>query len=192
MKLVKEAINFKREEDPHNALGVGNYIKIKNWLEEYNVSNYIINDDLTIDVMGLVRIEHYNDLFEFPDYIQFNIIENYFSIYDNKFKSLRGCPRVVGGHFACSNNLLTSLEYGPSRVTKDYYCSNNRLSTLKGAPGLIYGDFECHKNKLSTLDYIPKIIKGNLICGQNLGLFSEKYINSLCKVRGSIDNRQKT
>ena len=34
--------------------------KIVNWLDSMKIFNYIINDDLTVDVYGSVDLAHYN------------------------------------------------------------------------------------------------------------------------------------
>jgi hypothetical protein len=112
MKLVKESLQplqFQRGLDPKNAMGIGKYAKIKAWLEEMDIENYIINDDFTIDVDGFVYLQH-KDLNKFPDYIQ---------------------SGKVGGWFDCGNNKLTSLKGAPKFVTRSFYCNNNKKEFTK-------------------------------------------------------------
>ena len=89
------------------SVNADKYRQIEEWLKEYNIKNYTINDDLTIDVDGFVFLNKEN-LKEFPDYIQFGVVKSYFSCYRNQLTSLRGCPREVREYFDCSYNSLTS------------------------------------------------------------------------------------
>ena len=49
-------------------LGLGKEVLIKKWLDKYNIKNYTINDDLTIDVNGSVYLTEYREEY-LPDYI---------------------------------------------------------------------------------------------------------------------------
>jgi hypothetical protein len=107
-KLVFESLNEmnfqKKMDDPLVSLGVGQKHFILNWLDEMGVENYTINDDLTIDVNGDLRIGLYEDLDEIPEFIQFNKVYGNFYCNDNNLTSLRGCPTYVSGDFDCSSN----------------------------------------------------------------------------------------
>jgi Leucine-rich repeat (LRR) protein len=110
---------------------------IHNICKQYNIKNYTINDDSSIDVDGDVYL--YNKgLAKLP--LKFN---------------------KVYGNFACFNNKLTSLEGVPKEVTGYFDCSGNKLTSLEGAPNKVNGDFYCSYNKLTSLEYLPDI-KGNL------------------------------
>lgn len=65
------------------------------------------------------------DLDENP--VQFGAVSGDFDCSDNKLKSLKGAPKIVGGNFDCSNNRLTSLEEAPRRVKGDFLCHNNSV-----------------------------------------------------------------
>lgn len=84
--------------------------KIKNLCEYYNIKNYIINDDWTIDVDDHVILNG-KQLNSIP--LKFGIVYGGFDCYDNQLTSLNGCPHTVHGSFNCSNNQLTSLKGGP-------------------------------------------------------------------------------
>jgi hypothetical protein len=126
MKLIKEHINekFTQDSDPIHDMGIGLKTLIKEWLKKYDIDNYRINDDNTINVYESVNLKHKN-LTNFPDYINFNKIKGGFSIQHNVFTSLKGCPRIVIGLFSCSNNILTSLEYSPKEALS-FYCHHNK------------------------------------------------------------------
>jgi len=134
MKIVKESISFKREENSHKALGIGNYNKIEQWLNNYkgDITNYIINDDLTIDTEDDVWLNN-KELIELPEYIQFNRIGGCFFIHNNDLISLRGCPIMVGISFYCHNNKLLSLDYCPKEIGKTarFTCNDNLVKFSK-------------------------------------------------------------
>ena len=94
--------------------------EIKEWLDEMKVVKYIINDDLTVDVVGNVYLDYLN-IFEFP--IQFRIVFGYFSCCNCELTSLKGCPTYVAHNFYCMDNNLKNLDYSPENVS-GYFCSN--------------------------------------------------------------------
>ena len=152
--------NFKKSDDPLVSLGIGKIALISRWLDEMGVENYIINDDLTIDVKGNVNL--YNrGLDKFPDYIKFGKVGGWFECGNNKLVSLEGCPVSVGGDFYCTNNQLVSLEGCPVSVGGSFSCRNNQLVSLEGCPGSVGGGFYCRNNKKQ---------------------FSKKEVKKACKV----------
>src|SRR5208283_1797550 len=101
-------MHFERSNDPLKTLQIGKRAQIIKWLNTYGVKNYVINDDLTIDVNGNVNLTNKN-LTKFPDFIKFNHVSGYFDCYHNQLTSLKGCPSSVDNYFDCRNNQLTSL-----------------------------------------------------------------------------------
>lgn len=65
---------------------------IEKWLKEYDIENYTINDDFTINVNGFVNISNKN-LKEFPEYIQFGVVRGSFDCSYCHLKSLRRSTR---------------------------------------------------------------------------------------------------
>jgi hypothetical protein len=127
-KIVKESLNEmnfqKKMNDPLGALGIGQRKLIEDWLYDMTILQRCkINDDLTIDTTHQIDLENKN-LTGFPDFIQFNTANVWFSCANNCLIS-RGCPRVCLGGFTCSNNQLTSLKGCPHTVTGNFYCQNN-------------------------------------------------------------------
>ena len=96
--------------------------KIKLLCKKYNIKNYSINPDLSIDVEGSV------------------------DLYNLKLSSLPLRFSIVGGGFFCQNNNLTTLEGGPREVGGHFVCFSNRLTTLEGGPREVGGHFSCHDN----------------------------------------------
>ena len=138
--------------------------EVEDWLNEMEIKNYVINDDLTVDVNNNVNISHKN-LEEIP--VKFGIIIGDFNCHDNKLTSLEGCPQIVNSGFNCSKNNLTNLEGCPQIVNSSFNCSNNNLKSLKDCLEIINGSFNCNVNDLISLEYCPKIINGSFYCSSN-------------------------
>jgi len=132
--------------------------------KKYNIVNYTINDDGTVDVDGSVNLNT-KGLTKLP--LRFGRVTGNFDCYNNKLTTLDGCPDHVGGDFDCSRNQLTTLEGAPKEVNGDFYCSNNQLTTLEGAPSYVGGDFECRYNKLNTLNGGPSYVGRGFDCNNN-------------------------
>ena len=81
--------------------------EIIEWLEKYQIKNYTVNDDLTVDVDGGVYLNSKN-LKEIP--FQFGNVGSYFNCCYNQLTSLEHCPRNVGADFYCFNNPLHSIK----------------------------------------------------------------------------------
>ena len=135
---------------------------IEKWLKEYNIKDYTINDDFTIDVDGNINLNKRN-LVRFPEYIQFDIVKGNFYCPIGALTSLRGCPREVRKNFNCSGNKLTSLEGAPEKVWYKFDCSSNKLTSLDGCPE-VYGEFSCNHNELTSLEGAPEVIRDNFYC----------------------------
>jgi hypothetical protein len=148
-KLVYESLNelnFQRKMDnPLSTLGIGRRKMIEDWLDEKEIKNYVIKDDLTIDVKGDVNLNN-RDLTKFPEFIRFNKVSGNFWCSKNSLVSLEGCPSSVGGSFGCHTNNLVSLEGCPSSVSGDFWCARNNLISLKGCPTSVGGSFRCSNN----------------------------------------------
>lgn len=115
MSIVREHINFERGQDPKEAMGIGLKIIIKNWLDDYNIRNYQILDDYTINTYDEV-ILNCAGLMELPDFIKFNEAYKDFHINWNNLKDLKKCPKIVRGNFFVNGNPLISLEGIPKRI----------------------------------------------------------------------------
>jgi len=121
-------------------------IDIQDLCKEYNINNYTINSDGSIDVDGDVDLSS-KKLDKIP--LRFRDVSGDFWCYDNKkLKDLSGAPSSVGGDFWCYDNKLTDLRGAPSSVGGDFWCHRNNLTHLVGAPSSVGGDFWCHRNKI--------------------------------------------
>jgi len=148
MKYIKLFENF---EDIHKIC------------KEYDIKNYTINPDGSIDVDGDVFL--YNKgLTKLP--LKFNHVSGYFSCSGNKLTTLDGGPQSVGGGFGC-NGKLTTLDGGPKSVGGNFICYGNQLTTLEGSPKSIGGFFYCWCNNLTTLEGCPQSVVGDFDCRYN-------------------------
>jgi hypothetical protein len=100
------------------------------------------------------------------------IVDGYFSCYNNKLTSLLGAPTKVGGYFVCSYNSLTSLEGAPKEVGGGFYCYKNSLTSLEGAPREVRGNFSCSTNQLTSLKGAPEKVGDDFKCFENPQLTS--------------------
>ena len=100
-------------------------MNIEEICKRYDIINYTINDDGSIDVDGRVDLS-FNGLTELP--LVFNKVTGYFGCGYNKLTTLKGSPRWIGGSFSCSYNNLTSLEFGPDYVGSNFWCNDNKLT----------------------------------------------------------------
>ncbi len=79
-------------------INVGEYQRIKFWLDEMDIENYTINDDLTVDIRGNVDLFG-KDLTHIP--IQFGTVSGWFDVKCNpRLTSLDGFPKSALSVFA--------------------------------------------------------------------------------------------
>lgn len=158
---------------------------IEKWLDKYGVEKYTINGDFTIDVNDDVDLSVI-DLKEFPEYIQFGVIDGNFNCECNHLISLRGAPRETKGGFYCSLNNLTTLEYAPEKVGRDFDCYRNNLISLKGAPREVRGNFSCAYNHLTSLEGAPEKVGESFDCIFNSIKLTEDDVRKVSRVGGRI------
>ncbi len=80
---------------------------------EYDIENYTINPDGSIDVDSGVLLFNCG-LTELP--LQFRRVEGVFMCSHNDLTTLKGAPKYIGGDFWCNVNNLTDLEYFPEHI----------------------------------------------------------------------------
>ncbi len=96
---------------------------------KYNIENYSINTDGSIDVNDDVNI-YKRGLSKIP--LKFNKVSGYFNCSNNNLTTLEGCPKKVDGFFDCSNNKLVSLDGIPEYIRGSLMCYRNPLKSLEG------------------------------------------------------------
>jgi len=132
--------------------------------EKYDIENYTINEDGTIDIDGNVDLS-YRKLTKLP--LKFGNVGGHFSCGPNRLITLKGCPKSVAGIFDCSDNKLTSLEGCPQSVGGNFDCGNNQLTTLEFCSQSVGGHFDCSSNKLTTLEGCPQSIGSHFAFAYN-------------------------
>jgi len=132
--------------------------------EQYNIKNYLINADGSLDVNGSVNIS-LNGLLAIP--LRFNNVTGSFYCNYNSLTSLLGCPKYVGGTFDCANNALVSINFAPNKIHRDFLCEQNPLSDLVGGPSYVNGDYSAYNTHIQTLVGCAETINGNLQVSQN-------------------------
>ena len=149
---------------------------------EYEIDDYTINSDGSIDVDGDVDLDH-TSLYKLP--LKFNKVKGNFECNNNNLTTLEGCPKEVGGYFGCLSNKLTSLKGGPKSVGGYYDCNSNYLTTLKGCPENIDGEFDCGGNlNLSDLKDFDSKFSGLFLCmNTNLYFLDTKEYNCISMFR---------
>jgi hypothetical protein len=132
--------------------------------KKYNIVNYTINSDNSVDVDDDVWL--YNKgLKSIP--LNFNIVNGYFNCSINRLTSLKGCPVRVSNYFSCYSNELTSLQYSPKYMENgDFSCRRNKIESLQYCTELIRGNFYCYSNNLTSLEHHPTVY-GEFSCWNN-------------------------
>jgi hypothetical protein len=109
--------------------------------KRYNIKNYTINDDLSIDVDGNVDLSS-NQLTKIP--LKFGRVSGSFYCSSNDLSSLYNSPKWVGYNFFCHSNKLTSLEHLPKYIGGFIDCQYNKIFSFKGIPDNFRNDFYCY------------------------------------------------
>lgn len=140
------------------------YSEVKEWLNINNISDYIINDDLSVDVNGDVDLSN-RRLYKIP--IKFGRINGNFYCSYNKLKSLDGCPTIVECDFDCSNNELTSLDGCPIHIGGMFNCRYNKLISLVNGPKYVGVHYLVDNNEITSLYNFKCNIGKNFYCRNN-------------------------
>ena len=132
----------------------------------YDIQNYSINDDLTIDIHG--DFDHSGDGVVDVFFVKFNKVEGSFDVSGNYLKTLEGWfPKEVGEFIEVSKNNLTDLKGSPKISNGSFYCQDNELTTLKGCPEEIRGTFDVSYNELESFEHCAKLVTGYFLAESN-------------------------
>jgi hypothetical protein len=124
--MIKESMDFQRNEDPMEAMDLGFHAQIINWFKSYGIYQdeinehyieYRINKDGTIDVLEDINLvgAHINN---FPYFIHFNKIYGGFYVAHNIFTNLRGFPKEVDGDFSIYSAQPGAKKWKESEIRK--------------------------------------------------------------------------
>lgn len=157
--------------------------KIKKTCLKYQIENYTINPDGSVDVAGDVDLQQMK-LAKLP--LKFNKVSGNFYIQNNKLSSLAGSPISVGGDFNCSINHLVSLMDSPLKVNGNYICTNNILLNLVGCAETIGGSLYVGDEVNSTYSgNIDIAVEGNAYLSNNYA--HTDYVR--CVIRDKLPNK---
>ncbi|WP_155638613.1 hypothetical protein [Burkholderia cepacia] len=179
----KEKYNFYKNEDVHHygpQIDFQSKAGVMYFLDELYVKNYTINDDLTVDVEGDVKLPDHGvkDMLSDNPYsicpeslpIQFGIVKGDFDC-GNLSTLEHGMPDYVGGNFVCVCADVVSLKGMPEHVGKDITIRRTAITNLEGLPDYIAGNLYIDWNdSLTSLNGSPKTITGEFICTRNASL----------------------
>ena len=116
-----------------------NHEDIHSICREYNIKNYTINDDGSIDI----------------NHDQLSTSESLYSLLKSRINK-------ITGNFAINNIKLTSLIGCPRSVDGGFYCLHNKLISLKGCPKSVGGNFNCRYNRINTFEGLDFIHIGRI------------------------------
>jgi hypothetical protein len=116
-------------------------------------------------IKGLLDLRNMG-LRELPDLTEY-VLEGGLLLEDNPLRSLKGCPRIIGGNLDASDCRLESLEGFPKFVGGAVVLQRNKLQSLKGLPETLYHDLRIDHNSLTDLNGISKYILGDLSMSAN-------------------------
>lgn len=171
----KEEIIQWAQSDEFSNTGCSAYINSKGIINVINNQNKLYgNEKRGIKIMVINE--------ELPNYIHFGKVEgnviftnrgwssekNRTSGYQggviepHKIKSLKGCPRIVGGNFKAENIGINSLIGCPQRIEGDFIVKKNAIKSFEGMPQYIGKLFDISNNELTdeAWDYAKDNIDG--------------------------------
>lgn len=120
--IRRRRVNREAAQDLRNKKDV-----IRKQLLNYSITQFIINDDLTVDVSGDVWLDAKN-FYRIP--FNFNKVHGNFRCSHNDLRTLAGIPKWIGGGLALNNNKLEELDYFPEYVNGPINLQDNKISHL--------------------------------------------------------------
>ncbi len=109
-----------------------NIHRIEKILDDFNIVNYTINSDETVDVDGSVNLS-FKNIHRLE--IQFNKVMGNFSISGNPLITMKGLPKYIEGTLSCNLTSLETLEYFPEYVGGYSFLNYLDLKSLDGYAG---------------------------------------------------------
>jgi hypothetical protein len=121
-EYMRESMN-RKEVDAITKIGIA--------CREYNVYEYTLNDDMSLDVDGDVYIFNAG-LTKMP--FKLNTVGGSLLLYNNSLINMDGLPKTVNSTFNISRNKLDSMVGGPISVGESYHINGNNIRSFKGFP----------------------------------------------------------
>lgn len=159
---------------------------VKQWLDEQKIIDYVIHDNLVVDVNGSVEL-HGGIFTEIP--IQFGTVHGHFHCSYNQLTCLYGCPQSVLGDFIVFNNNLNSLEGIPKHITGDCFLQHNPLISLnKIGNTVIEGNLFLNNTNIISLNLsqLPSFVGGKIFLSNDYSPI--EYFEFLTKTKKNKKN----
>lgn len=202
MKKIRKKSKFSIEFRKTKMINMlKNKKDIKEWLDYYQIENYEILEDSTVNIHGELNLSYkkldfipihfnliegtanfnHNFLTEFP---LINIAGGALLICQNKLTSLENCPQLLSGLAVVQNN-ITSLKGLPDEINGNLLIFKNKITSLEFCPQIIHGGFNCSYNPLSSLKYLPRLIEKSFCCVNTLvNILTEDFTD--IEIKGTI------
>lgn len=150
----------------------------------FDIQNYTVNRDGSIDVNGTVYFDPAKKSHLFGDSgrlpLKFNHVSGNFLCSCLNLTTLEGSPNTVGGSFFAELNKLTDLKGAPQIVNGSFYCVNNDLTSLIGGPREVGFKYACdHNTELKNLIGAPKKVEKEFTCSGCTNLFEPYGIEEM-------------
>ena len=136
--------------------------EIHNMCRDHGITNYTINDDMSVNVYQAVTLKDYPEENYIP--VNFNKVEYGFECSFCDIESLKGAPNYIGENFECEGNHIKTFEYFPSVIKESILLSGNEVAELWN----LFEDTK-HIEYFNELDIIQE--NGNVIILDRLNYF---------------------
>lgn len=179
-----------------------------------NITNYVINSDLSITVTQDVTIRWLsltnrylgNSYYYYADQglpVKFRRVTGNFTCnsaslsfrytsssgrewtYQQSLFTPRNMPQIVDGDFVVNGVGLISLQNTPYAVNGNYLVNNNNIRSLEGVPAYLNKDFNAGFNTLKNLNFSPVSVGKDFIVKGCQAL--EAFDSNLIEVLGNFD-----
>lgn len=137
-----------------NLIGKREKDRIDSICEKYNITDYTINSDGSIDSNQHIDFVPFL-ITEIP--LTFRNVYGSFYCNSTEITSLVGCPILVKGDFFCGYSNLTSLVGAPATIGGNFSCVKTDITNLVGFPAKVGKTFTCIGNNLMTSTYAGDI-----------------------------------
>ncbi len=150
--------------------------------KKYDIENYTINGDGSIDVDSSVSISG-RSLYKLP--LNFRKVKDNFSCTNNQLTSLEGCPIEIGGSFACGGNRITSFKRCPKSINGSFFdCTGNNIRDFYGFPDFWEGALFIFNNPIFE---IYELFRKNNRCTELLNTTRTIVNGDSIRVEGILD-----
>lgn len=187
-EVAKQSLATEDISKTMNSSGLSKE-EIVEWLKEYQVENWTINKDLSVDVKGNVYLDHcfrpqtknewleqiegYEEHTDPEGYEELTLCDDgtyerrgsYYQFEEKQFEpyTLPVQFHKVSGDFGISQNRLATLKGCPKEIGGDFDCEHSGITSLEGAPSNVGGIFNCAENAIETVGQIDTVVGDSFV-----------------------------